>query len=383
MTTTNAIILGLLISFAIVYIILNLERFKPKKKSQHQKPIDEIHSGINNASAEQSPIENIPSEQTKNKDYYKDYEFVNKNCTKLEDFIINDEINSYDLRKLADLNGIRLEISEGWYPLVIDLIKELNAHGWDKKVSCIKEKYAELKFYTNHKYGDEISNIIEKYGEKSEYICETCGERGKIRYNSSWQYVACKKHYLEKRGKITLEENGFQHNGTSYLWKDVKNAVLKDPDYYQNYKFLILEFKENIINHAGWDSSKLYISKNVMGFGNFLGNLPETFRNLNRSYLQYYKNPEFCAYCGYKAVYNNTCECCENDTWEYHLTKLKEENTEERKLDFIKHRQISWTIDEGEIYEKTQNNYPKNPNHQILFTQEELKKYEELREYEE
>ncbi|MBV8328336.1 hypothetical protein [Chryseobacterium sp.] len=380
MTTSVAIILGLLISFTIIYIILNLEKFKPKKKSEHQELIDQIHSRIakaNGASIEQFSLENKASEDQQKKENYQNQEFVNKNCTRIEDFIINDELNSYDLRKLADLNGIQLQISAGWYPLVIDLIRELNDHGWDRKVSCIKEKYAELKFYTHHEYASEIYTIIEKYGAKSEHICETCGERGEIRYHTDWDYVACRKHYLENRGKITPEGEGFQHNGKKYLWKEIRHAVLEDLDYSQKYRFVILEFRHNTISHAGWSDNKLYISKNLIGFGNFLSSLPETLPNPDRNYIQQFENPKFCECCGYKAVYQDKCECCENETWKSNLKKRKEKDTEERKLDFIKYQQISWTIDEGEIYEKTQNNYQKNPDYRILFTPEELKEYEE------
>src|SRR5690554_651037 len=156
MTITTAIILGVIISLIIIYITLNFDKFKPKKKYEHQDLIDKVHSRIakaNGATIEQFSLENsAETQRIKRDNLYKNADFVNKNCTSLEDFIISDEINEFDLRKLADLNQIQLQISEAWYPLTIQLIKELNENGWDKKVSCIKEKYAKLEFYTSHKY---------------------------------------------------------------------------------------------------------------------------------------------------------------------------------------------------------------------------------------
>lgn len=93
-------------------------------------------------------------------------EYINKNCKNLEDFIINDQINHLDLKKLADLNNIYLDIPEVWFPLAIELVKELYDNGWNKKVSCIKEKFGRLKFYIT--YNEKLFNIIEKYGDTSE-----------------------------------------------------------------------------------------------------------------------------------------------------------------------------------------------------------------------
>jgi len=377
MTITTAIILGIIIFFLIIYVTLNIDKFIPKKKYEHQDLIDKIHSRIaksNGASIEQFSLENsAESQRIKRDNLYKNADFINKNCTSLEDFIINDEINKFDLRKLANLNQIQLRISEGWYPLTLQLIKELNENGWDKKVSCIKEKYAKLEFYTSHEYASPIRKIISKYGKKSENICETCGERGEIRHNSGWDYVACRNHYLENRGKIILEKAGFNHNGNNHKWSDITDASFEDLDFDKRYKFLTLEFKKDQIKHQGWSDNKLYVSKNTIGFGNFIKNLPNDFPSLNLNYLKHFESPEFCEVCGYEAVYNGECECCENDMWKTYQKRYNDE--EERKDGHIRYYQIRWVIDEGEMYESKQMNYPKNPNYKVLFTDDELKEY--------
>ena len=405
MTVTTAIILGVIISFIIIYITLNFDKLKPRKKYEHQDLIDKIHSRIakaNGSTIEQFSLENsAEAQRIKRDNLYKNANFINKNCTSLEDFIINDEINEFDLRKLTDLNQIQLQISEAWYPLTLQLIKELNENGWEKKVSCIKEKYAELKFYLpdDYKNSDKIYEIIQKYEKKSKYICETCGARGEIRHNSGWDYVACRKHYLENRGKIFIENLGFNHNGLSYKWKNVKNIYFEDFDEYQlKYSFLIVEFNKQKVKHQGWTDNKLYISKNLIGCCNFINNLPKSFPNIDINYLKHFENPQFCEICGYKSVYYNECECCENDIWDKNILEWKnsikrfnqDENKYKRRIEFyqekldnkekykikdISYNQIRWVIDEGDIYEKEQKNYLKNPNYKILFSKDEYEEY--------
>lgn len=386
MTVTMAIILGLIIAFIIIYIALNPQVLKPKKRSEHQDLIDRIQDRIakaNGASIEQFSLENQSEQQKTTVDFYKDAEFINKNCTNLDDFIINEDMNRYDLRKLADLNGIQLQISQAWYPLVIDLIKELNTLGWDRRVSCIKEKYASLRFYTDCKYNDSIYTLLEQYEHKSEHVCETCGEKGEIRHNSGWDYVACRKHYIENRGEIEVLTSGFRHNGTDYHWKDVQDVYFEDKDYYEKYRFLKIEFKKANVKHQGWTDNRLFISKSSIGFGNFLNHIPDNFSRLDYDYIRNFKNVEYCEICGYQAVYFGECECCEKDTWTEYIKKWNGPNDDHEKQSHIKYRQISWTEDNGETCEVLEKNYSKNPDYKIVFTEEEKRKYLEYQEEEE
>lgn len=123
--------------------------------------------------------------------------FVNRNTSHLNKFIISSEINEYDLFKLAQLNEIELEIGKGWNILVLELIKELNENGWDRKVTCIKEKYGSLRFYPENKFngaGDYFGDIIDEYTAKSEETCETCGEHGELKDNNGILYTSCELH---------------------------------------------------------------------------------------------------------------------------------------------------------------------------------------------
>lgn len=379
------VLVALLITFLILFATLNLDIFRLNKRHAHQDLTDGIHSQkdmVNDATIEEfSSDESADALRKKDDDLYRNADFINKNCTSIDDFIINDEINEFDLRKLADLNQIQLQISKAWYPLTLQLISELNEIGWDKKVSCIKEKYARLKFYTSHAYNSPIQKIISKYGEKSEHVCESCSERGEIRHNAGWDYVACRKHYLEYRGKLEIEIEGFNLNGNFYMWNEIQNASFSELDFNGRFKFLTIEFRNTKVNHQGWIDNKLHVSRNIIGFGNFLNYLPRTLSPLDLDYLMHFENPEFCEICGYKAVYLGACECCENDNWDQY--KKKSYNRDIDKNSHILYCQLNWTVDEGEIYESKQKNYPKNPDHQVLFTDEQLQEHLDYLEDEE
>ncbi|WP_294243647.1 hypothetical protein [uncultured Chryseobacterium sp.] len=380
MTVLTAVVLGMALTAIIIFIILNIDRLRPGKKHEDHEMPDRTYSPVTEPDA--SPTVKLSAESPAAKErkernrLYREAEFINKNCSRLEDFIINEEINAFDLRKLANLNGIGLQISEGWYPLTLELIRELHENGWDKKVSCIKEKYAELRFYTSDAYGSNLHTIIEKYTEESQFICETCGGRGNTRSSSGWQYVACRKHYLEKRHSISAEPAGFNYNGIFYRWNEVKNMHFHSFDQFQGiYQFLIIELHQEKSGQQNPNDNRLYVPEHSGTFGNFLQFLsrqpydsPLYYSGLSRDYLNHFRHPEFCEICGYQAVYLGECECCENDTWESYnkMTKGEDLHDREKKQEHIKLYQILWIEDEGETYEQQQQNYPKNPEHRWL-----------------
>lgn len=296
------------------------------------------------------------------KNKYENASFINKSCTRLDAFIINDKMNKFDLQKLADLNEIHLPIAEGWYPLMIELIKELNDNGWDRKIFGIKEKYATLRFSVgrNNRKHDAI---IKKYRKKSEETCETCGEHGSVRYNSFWIYVACRKHYIAFRNKVTLVSDGFCLNETSYQWTAIQDLKLNEG--------LLIEFK-----NQGKKRNDFSIPKDTIGFGNLLQHLPTSYNNLDYDYInEHFQDAVFCEVCGYKAVYLEECECCEEPTWKKYNQELK--RAEAKKNDYLRICQMEWTIDKGDFYEVQQGNYPKDSEYKILYTAEEMKEYSE------
>ena len=144
--------------------------------------------------------------QQERKKYYEsiygDADFVNRGTTKLEDFVINDQINGYDLYKLAELNGSRVEFSDGWKNLVLDLFRELDAVGWNRRVTMMKEKWGGLQFAFRRNLDKKLANekklfeIVEKYERKSLETCHLCGKPGKLRDDSHYWQVSVSYTHL-------------------------------------------------------------------------------------------------------------------------------------------------------------------------------------------
>ena len=304
------------------------------------------------------------------KDKYAPYEFTNKFCKSLDDFIIDDQMTVHDLQVLADLNGIRLEIGGGWYPLVIELVQELNRNGWNKQVSCIKTKYASLRFYSD----TELDEILNEYEERSKTICETCGEPGIVRTRSGWEYVACRKEYLENRSKVSMEDDRFIIKDQVFFWKDVANVSLEGLDHLNRYLYVKIVFFKTSPSGKLLADNELFIFNTAIGFGKFLQNLTLKYESLSLKFRNYihdhFTTVDFCEICGYEAVYYDECECCEEYTWHGLTSRLNIHYY--TKEEYIISHQIDWIKDDGELYESQQQNYPKNPDHQIYFTEEDL-----------
>ena len=117
-------------------------------------------------------------------------EFINQNTSSLNDFIINTEMNGYDLHKLAQLNGIKVEMAAGWTDLALNLMMELDKTGWNREVASIKEKFGELRFYA----ATDREDILDKYSKMSKSICEICGKPGEHFSEHDWDFTRCEQH---------------------------------------------------------------------------------------------------------------------------------------------------------------------------------------------
>lgn len=293
--------------------------------------------------------------------------FINKGCTSLDEFIINEEINAFDLQKLAWLNGIALQIQSGWYDLLKRLLIELNEAGWNKRVSCIKEKYAELRFHAA-----DFDEIIDRYTAASKWVCETCGEKGKIRSKGGWDYGACRKHYIETRSSIAIVTEGFTLNEKMFYWKDIISAGFADePNYYGDYHLLKITFPKNFkAGNSGWDDHILYLRSNDYGWGAFMQAIAGRFNDIDEGYLSKFGPVECCKTCGYLAVYNNKCECCEETIY-----SEKDHSYYDGEEDYYKRRQLYWYDDEGDVYEAIAPHYPQSPGYIKLVNDEEVKQH--------
>lgn len=76
-------------------------------------------------------------------------------------------------------------VGAGWKDLIIRLVDDLFALGWDGHLHQCKEKFGGLRFYTGALYGDQRVRIRQAEKE-SEVTCEVTGERGELRYDIGW-----------------------------------------------------------------------------------------------------------------------------------------------------------------------------------------------------
>ena len=97
-------------------------------------------------------------------------------------------------------NADYFDISEGWYPLVKELIEDLINLGWDKEVCQVKEKFGGLRFYINGG-GDEIYKRITKAENDSYEVCEITGKPGKLRNDIGWYLTLCDEEYEKRLAK--------------------------------------------------------------------------------------------------------------------------------------------------------------------------------------
>ena len=92
-----------------------------------------------------------------------------------------------------------MDIGEGWYQLMHDLLEELIKTDWDKDIHQVKEKFGGLRFYVGGA-SDEVHDIISRYEALSYETCEVCGEHGEVRKDAfGWWKTLCDKHQEEKK----------------------------------------------------------------------------------------------------------------------------------------------------------------------------------------
>lgn len=121
-----------------------------------------------------------------------------------EDF----EKNFPELMKMAGVG-----VGAGWYPLVWEMFEQLTAsraargtpisEEYPLYFSQIKEKYGTLRVYAMSAYQEDW-DIIQIYEDMSQFVCEHCGESGKIR-GKYWLYTACDAHTLPKDLEVMEE----------------------------------------------------------------------------------------------------------------------------------------------------------------------------------
>lgn len=114
------------------------------------------------------------------------------------------------LRRMADeisddaLAGVRarflpgaypsLDIGPGWYPIVIDLDRELSSIDPAYQLVQVKEKFGGLRYYVEFEPDRSrpgFNALIRAAELRSERTCEVCGAEGGPAHRGSWVRTLC------------------------------------------------------------------------------------------------------------------------------------------------------------------------------------------------
>ena len=101
-------------------------------------------------------------------------------------------LRTYREDKGPILDSRYLGVDEGWLELIKEMIDELLAAGWDRRLAQSKEKFGGLRFYIGSS-NDELHTIVAKYESKSYQVCEKCGKEGQLR-KGGWMRTLCEEH---------------------------------------------------------------------------------------------------------------------------------------------------------------------------------------------
>jgi hypothetical protein len=101
--------------------------------------------------------------------------------------------------------GFGFECGDGWYKLIYDLSKKLEAlilefpeeHREHYYAMQVKEKYGGLDF--NMIGTNAMLDLAEAVRPDSLHVCECCGEPGELYVECGWYYTSCEK--CNKGGK--------------------------------------------------------------------------------------------------------------------------------------------------------------------------------------
>jgi len=277
-------------------------------------------------------------------------------------------MKSHDIDNFIAENIKNFDIREGWVELVKKMLFEICVAGWDMENGiCGKHKWAQLRCYPfagGPEFNTSIKAIVRYYQKLSEHTCEKCGEKGMAR-GGGWITVLCFRHYME--GMTVLKAEDLMVSGRNETFD--------------------LESCDNVEFESNYETAKFY-KKDIFGkkdlyciiserpdYYKLLRHLPKKLLTTEQSeYLdKFFSDLKLCDSCGHVAVHKNSCKYCMDDTWE--SESHKEDYID--KNDYIKQSQLYNYIDEYEILKemKSDTSFVKSPNHEILFTYEELEEY--------
>lgn len=278
-----------------------------------------------------------------------------------------EEINLFIERNLTNFSVN----STGWDELIRNLLHEFAMAGWNREHRVFgKEKFGELRCYTyseDEVLNNKLKKIKDTYSALSVKTCEICGSEGKMRTIGSWQTTLCLSHFLEQQPIIEIDD---KHNvkKSNETILNIKNIVKAEIEY--DLQKLELYTHQEEIFYFSWQEPNYYLLLKTVPISLF----PEENQN---DISIVFQNLQDCEICGYKAVHQRNCLRCHHEPWNdsgYFIEDYGE------KSNYIKECQMDIFIDEDdyEKYFKHDRSFEKSPDHQVLFTSDDLREYEKL-----
>jgi len=90
------------------------------------------------------------------------------------------------------------DVPEGWHDLVSKTDEKMMFLDPEYKITQVKEKFGQLRFYyasmAEELIRDIMSDVSHAVEMRSAHICETCGKYGELR-NLGWMRTLCDEHY--------------------------------------------------------------------------------------------------------------------------------------------------------------------------------------------
>lgn len=278
-----------------------------------------------------------------------------------------EEINLFIERNLTNFSVN----STGWDQLIRNLLHEFAMAGWNREHRVFgKEKFGELRCYTyseDEVLNNKLKKIKDTYSALSVKTCEICGSEGKMRTIGSWQTTLCLSHFLEQQPIIEIDD---KHNvkKSNETILNIKNIVRAEIEY--DLQKLELYTHQEEIFYFSWQEPNYYLLLKTVPISLF----PEENQN---DISIVFQNLQDCEICGYKAVHQRNCLRCHHEPWNdsgYFIEDYGE------KSNYIKECQMDIFMDEDdyEKYFKHDRSFEKSPDHQVLFTSDDLREYEKL-----
>ena len=110
----------------------------------------------------------------------------------------------YGIKEPMPVEELAKHVGPGWKDIIVRLVDDLYALGWDGQVAQVKEKFGGLRFYLNSSYTPEMFARIAEAEDASFVTSEFSGKPGKLR-DTGWLKVLDDEEWEEYQQTGSLD----------------------------------------------------------------------------------------------------------------------------------------------------------------------------------